>query len=114
MRKGKTPGKSKGKRQAFSVTLKEMIAAGTLSAPLRLFRKYKKQVLEATLQRDGTVEFNGQTYDTCSAAAENARATIMGRRMNTNGWQFWQFADGAGKKRELIDARTEFIESSKR
>lgn len=113
-RKGKKSRNPKGKRQAFSVTLKEMIAAGTLSAPLRLFRKYKQQILEATLQRDGTVEFNGQVYDTCSAAAENARATIMGRRMNTNGWQFWQFTDDSGKKRDLIDARTEFIESKKR
>src|SRR5262249_53582601 len=45
------------------VTLADLIAAGLLRAPLGLFRRYKGQTLEATLQPDGLVGFQGQVYD---------------------------------------------------
>jgi hypothetical protein len=37
-----------------------------------------------------------------------ARSTIMGRRMNTNGWTFWQIRDANGQKRTLAEAREAF------
>jgi tetratricopeptide (TPR) repeat protein len=86
-------------------TLVEIINAGHLAPPVRLFRRYKGKMLEATLLPGGAVEFQGQRYDTCSAAAEAARATVSGRRMNTNGWTFWQYQGAAGKNLTLSDAR---------
>src|SRR5262249_27000361 len=86
-------------------TLADLIATGLLSPPLKLFRKYKGTTLEAALLPDGAVEFRGQRYGTCSAAAEAARETVAGRRLNTNGWSFWQYRGADGKTLTLADAR---------
>jgi predicted type IV restriction endonuclease len=93
----------------YDVRLADIIAAALLSPPLKLFRRYKGTTLEATLLPDGAVEFGGATYRTCSTAAETARATITGRKMNTNGWSFWQFLDAHGKTLTLADMRTAFL-----
>lgn len=87
------------------VTLTDLISASLLSPPLKLFRKYKAHRLEATLRPDGMVEFNGKTYDSCSTAAEYARGTVTGRKMNTNGWVFWQYEDADLQTRTLDHAR---------
>jgi hypothetical protein len=55
------------------------------------------------------VEFQGTIYDSCSTAAEAARATITGRKMNTNGWVFWQYAKPDGKPEILSEARQRFL-----
>jgi hypothetical protein len=70
-----------------------------------LFRKYKGQEVEAKLLTDGKVEFQGTIYDTCSTAAEWARASVTGQRMHTNGWTFWQWRSGDGKIQTLFDLR---------
>lgn len=101
-------GGRKGTRRDVGVALSELIAAGALKAPLALFRRYKGRQMEAMLLPDGKVQFAGATYDTCSTAAENARGTVTGRRMNTNGWTFWQYDDD-GVKRELAYARARFV-----
>jgi hypothetical protein len=96
---------------AHGRTLANLIAAGHLSPPLKLFRRYKGTMLVASLLADGTVEFQGQRYDTCSAAAEAARATVSRRRMNTNGWTFWQYQAAGGQKLTLADARKQLARS---
>jgi hypothetical protein len=98
-----------GEKAHFGVTLIELIQAKYLPTPLRLFRKYKGNVLEATLHSDGSVEFQAKRYPTCSTAAEIARGTVTGRRMNTNGWSFWQYRDGQGKALELIKACLRYL-----
>jgi predicted type IV restriction endonuclease len=103
----KKPGASQ--RVDFGVSLADLISAGLLSAPLRLFREYKGNLVEATLLPEGTVQFEGTTYDSCSTAAESARATITGRKMNTNGWSFWQYLGAGNQKSTLADARQRFI-----
>jgi hypothetical protein len=90
-------------------TLAALIRAGVLVPPLSLFCKYKGTRLEATLLPDGAVEFKGQRYDTPSGAAEAARATVSGQRMNTNGWTFWQYQGTGGKKLTLRDARQQVV-----
>jgi hypothetical protein len=95
--------------EQYPVTLADMIAAGLILPPVKLFRKYKGQVLEATLLPDASVEFQGASYDSCSTAAEVARGTITGRRMATNGWDFWQHLDAHGKKVTLFDTRQRLI-----
>jgi hypothetical protein len=68
--------------------------------------------LEATLQPDGQVEFEGTVYRTCSTAAEQARATVTGRKMNTNGWAFWQFDSAGGIPKTLEAVRAQFLGDS--
>jgi Domain of unknown function (DUF4268)/Restriction Enzyme Adenine Methylase Associated len=89
--------------------LPKLIRAGVLIPPLKLFRRYKGKMLEATLLADGAVEFQGQRYDTCSAAASAARASVSRRRMNTNGWTFWQYQGADGKTLTLHDARQQVV-----
>jgi predicted type IV restriction endonuclease len=104
----------KGKTKAhFGVTLSDVIKAGLIKPPLPLFRKYKGRLIEATLHPDGAVEFQGTRYRSCSTAAEIARGTVTGRRMNTNGWSFWQCRDSGGKPKELIAIRTEYLATHK-
>lgn len=96
-------------RQDFKVTLRQLIEAGSLATPLPLFRKYKGQLMQATLHSDGTDEFQGERFPSCSTAAEKARSTVTGRQMNTNGWSFWQYRDGDEKPRELFAARADYL-----
>jgi hypothetical protein len=110
---GKGRGEKKGRKgkRSVSVTLADLLAGGYLRAPLPLFRKYKGGRLEATLLTDGKVEFQGTIYDSGSTAAEYARGTVTGRRMNTNGWTFWQYQDDKGNPLCLDDARQRFIKA---
>jgi predicted type IV restriction endonuclease len=103
--------KASGKRIEGGIALADLIAAGILSSPLRLFRKYKGQLVEAGVLSDGAVEFQGQRYQTSSAAAEAARKSITGKRLNTNGWTFWQYQSADGKTLTLADARKRFAKS---
>ncbi len=107
----KQPKRAQGKKSSFNVTLRELIQAKYLSTPLRLFRKYKGTVLEATLHTDGTVEVAGKRLSSCSTAATVARESVIGRRLATNGWNFWQYRNGEGKAEELIAARARFLET---
>lgn len=99
------------RRKEFGVTLAEVIRAGLLKPPLSLLRRYKGRDLEARLLPDGRVEFGDTVYDSGSTAAEYARGSITGRRMNTNGWTFWQCRDSAGRLRELAEFRRQFLEA---
>jgi hypothetical protein len=105
---GERRPRKQGKKH-FGVGLADLIAAGLLSPSVRLFREYKGQLMEATLLPDGGVQFQGKRYDSCSTAAEFARCTVTGRRMNTNGWDFWQFLDTNGKKLMLQDVRETYL-----
>jgi hypothetical protein len=111
--KAKKPKTTSAKKtpRVFGVELVQLISAGMLPSPLRLFRNYKGKLLEATLLADGQVQFGGTTYDTCSRAAEVARETITGRRMNTNGWAFWQL-DSGGTVKTLEEVRANFLSPS--
>ncbi len=104
-------GESKRKKAGktyYGITLKKIVDAGMLKPPLQLFRKTLGVKLEATLLPDANVEVDGKRFESCSSAAEFARSKATGRIMNTNGWSFWQLIDG-GKKKTLLDVRTEFI-----
>jgi hypothetical protein len=102
---------ARSKRGRKDIALADLIAAGILSPPLKLFRKYKGQTVEAELLPDGKVWFQGVTYPSSSQAGEVARGSITGRRMNTNGWSFWQYRDAAGKRLCLDDARKRFVKT---
>jgi predicted type IV restriction endonuclease len=109
--KRKTDEKRPRKREkkTYSANMLDIIGSGILSPPIRLFRKYRGKGMEATLLPDGAVEFEGRRFNSCSTAAETARSTIKGRKMNTNGWVFWQYVDAQGKTLTLFDARERFL-----
>jgi predicted type IV restriction endonuclease len=111
--KGKERVKAARTKKHFGVSLSEVIGAGLLSPPLRLFRKYKGQIMEATLLQDGSVEMRGTRYPSCSTAAEIARSFVTGQKMHTNGWDFWQYLDERGRAARLLDAREKYLESKK-
>ena len=72
--------KKKGRKiKRVGVSLREMIEAGLLPASLRLFRKYRKQMIEAKLHEDGTVEFQSERFRTCSTAAEKAGSEYLAK-----------------------------------
>jgi hypothetical protein len=98
-----------GKKKVVGVTLRDVIEAGLLKPPLKLTVRYKGQHLESELRRDGTVCFQGKEYKTCSTAADFARKTVTGHRMNTNGWVFWHYRDQEGKAVLLDTARQMFL-----
>ena len=98
----------------LGVTLSDVIAAGLLKPPLKLTVRYKGQQLEADLLPDGTVNFQGTKYDTCSGAARFARSIVTGRKMSTNGWAFWRYRDQQGNLVPLDAARQAFLKSKTR
>ena len=92
-----------------AVTLADLIAAGVMKAPVRLFSKYKDRTFEATLLSSGEVEFQGQRYSSPSDAGGAAKATIAGKKMSTNGWDFWQIHGDGGKTQALGQIRDAFL-----
>ena len=68
-----------------------------------------KRKLEIYRVAGGKVEFQGKEYDSCSTAAEYARGTVTGKKMNTNGWSFWHYRGEDGKKHRLDEARQRLI-----
>ena len=99
------------RRQDYArIKLIDIISAKILSVPIRLFRKYKGQVLEATLCENGAVDFRGTRYYSCSDAANMSRQSITGQKMSTNGWAFWQYEDAGGCIRTLENARNKYME----
>jgi hypothetical protein len=88
-----------------SISLASLLESGLISSPLQLFRKYKGQRLEATLRENGTIEFRGQQYNSCSAAA---RGAVIGGMPPTNGWTFWQYRTPDGKVVQLNQPRERF------
>jgi hypothetical protein len=87
--------------------LRDMCASGKISLPMRLFSEYKGQRLEATLLHIGEIEFQGKRYASPSAAGTAARASISGRRMATNGWDFWRFQSDGQAAQTLADLRSQ-------
>jgi predicted type IV restriction endonuclease len=80
------------------VELSDIISAGLISPPLRLTKRYKGVDLEALVQGDGSVVYDGQPFDSPSTAAGMARKSVIGAPEGraypqTNGWVFWRFRD---------------------
>ena len=115
-RKPRPASESKRPKQTkpfIGVSLKDVLGAGLLKAPLKLTVHYKGHDLEADLLPNGTVTFQGKNYPSSSTAAELARGTITGRPMHTNGWTFWKYRDEGGKLVFLDTARQEYLKRNK-
>ena len=79
--------------------------------PLKIRASYRGATVEATINAAGEIEYNGKTYKSPSAAANDARLKHGfggAARVRTNGWTWWRFADsnGAMKKLDLLRRET--------
>jgi Restriction Enzyme Adenine Methylase Associated len=84
------------------VTLRDLIASGSVRLPLDIETTYKGQQLTARIEADGNVKWNGGTYDSLSTAGGMARKSIVGappgrEYPQTNSWTFWRFRDADGR-----------------
>lgn len=59
---------------------------------------YKGREYEAEV-RDGSVEWQGDSYKSLSAAAVAVIQSTGSRRSTENGWRFWEYRDGNGRWR---------------
>ena len=80
----------------------------TLELLSKVERIYKGAHLEAEIQPDRTIAFDGETYRSLSLAASFARKTIIGapegrKYPQTNGWTFWKYHDRETGKLEEVD-----------
>lgn len=96
------------KPAAGTTSLRDLVQAGLISAPLRIFCTYHKVLVEGRVRADGVVEFDGREFDSCSAAGAAAKGKVTGDAKATNGWVFWRFTDSEGAERFLEYARSQF------
>src|SRR5215211_3397 len=90
------------------VKVSDLIRTNYVEPPLKLEKVYKGAHLEAEIQPDGTIVFDGETYRSLYLAAAYARKTIIGapegrKYPQTNGWAFWKYHDKETGKLEEID-----------
>lgn len=111
------PQKSPARKKLGKVTLADLIAAGIIVPPLELERNYMGRSFKATINSDGSVFFDGETYSSPSVAAGMAKVTVKGPRAAgesryypSNGWIFWRYRDPSKGKLEPLDRlRERFI-----
>jgi hypothetical protein len=120
MQRGGPRGREVRARVARSdVSVTDLAAAGLLSLPAELERKYRGIVLRAPIEPDGRIRFGKQVYDSLSTAASAARAQIIGLRAGgrfppTNGWTFWKLRRATGDSVELATVRSRVDEKRNR
>ena len=90
------------------VQVSDLIRTNLLEPPLKLEKAYKGAHLEAEIQPDGTIVFEGETYKSLSSAAAFARKSIIGappgrKYPQTNGWVFWKYRDRETGRLEEMD-----------
>src|SRR5215218_4874456 len=104
--------KETGKQKTINipgVQVVDLVRANVIQPPLKLEKQYKGQQLEAVIQQDGTILFDGETYRNPSPAAGFARKSVIGGPVGskgyppTNGWTFWKYHDPQTGRLEEID-----------
>ena len=102
-----TSGSKRTRKTSPRVALENLIKAGLLSAGAAIFANYKGERYEATIQGDGTIVFEGNSYKTLSAAGGAITAKY---NVNApNGWDFWQFTSPDGEAKPLDALRQRFL-----
>jgi len=73
--------------------------AGYIAGAMRIRTKLKGKSIKARVRRDGSIRFNGKTYNSPSAAGYAA----SGR--SCDGWYFWKYERGPGDWVKLHELR---------
>jgi len=107
----KKPVCRRGRKRDENLSI--LIQAGLLKTPLTLFKKYGGRLFKATLLSDGRVQLLGNKYDSLSMAADEARKKITGKKMSTNGWEFWRFSDDSGREIKLSEVRSKYLQGKR-
>lgn len=109
---GYTPSPRRKPWEHLPVSLSNLIDAGLIKPPVKMEKNYKGTILRATILPDGKVEFEGTPYNSLSTAATHAVATVSGRRMAQDGWQFWKLQEpNTGQWKSLHTIRKAFLEA---
>jgi hypothetical protein len=103
--------KTKASRKILNipgVQVSDLIRANLIEPPLKLEKEYKGRHLEAEVQQDGTIVFDGEAHKSLSLAAAFARKSVIGapegrKYPQTNGWVFWKCHDPETGRLEEID-----------
>jgi predicted type IV restriction endonuclease len=109
----KKPG-GKGGDRPHRVTLKDLIKAGLIRPPLKLEREYLGHRLTAQVEPDGTVTWNGRTFNSLSVAGGAAKVSVKGspRPLPTSGWTFWRFKDETGTLQRMNSIRQHYLKTT--
>jgi hypothetical protein len=81
--------RTKPQAVAWQTMKGERPCKGLFPKTVRLYAPYKGETYKAWLRRSGSIRFNGETYDSPSAAGSAARGGKA-----TNGWVFWRVKQG--------------------
>jgi hypothetical protein len=96
-------------RRGRQASLKDLVDAGILKAPLKLTKRYKDTDLEAELQPSGAIRFNGEDFDNPSAAGGAAMRQVTPEKGGADGWFFWRYQDASGVSVPLSKAREQYL-----
>jgi hypothetical protein len=96
-------------RRERQATLKDLIDARVLKAPLPLKKTYKGIDLEAELQPSGAIRFEGEEFDNPSAAGGAAARQVTPEHGGADGWFFWRYQDRTGAWVPLNAARERYV-----
>ncbi|MCH8146757.1 MAG: DUF2924 domain-containing protein [Planctomycetes bacterium] len=84
-RSRKVKRKKAGRGDRVDRPLKGLVGAGK-----RIYATYKGKEFKAIVYRNGRIKFNGQLYDSPSAAGKSVQ------KRETNGWSFWRVRKDGG------------------
>lgn len=108
---------SQRSRKAKGVQVADLIRAGVINAPLKIEKEYLGSHLEALIQADGTITFDGVAYSSPSTVAGMARKSVIGSPEDegfppTNGWTFWKYRDSStGRLEEIAMLRQRYLDT---
>ena len=97
--------------KGLRVSLKDLVDAGIIVAPLDIHRNYKQKLHKASIGTDGLISFQGQSFHSPSGAGRAVRI-LSGAPPNfaqTAGWAFWKFVDTDGKEKPISELRQRFL-----
>ncbi len=93
--------------------LQDLIDHGLLSPPVEMEGLHRDRTYRATLDPQGAIVWQGETFSSPSVAAGHAISRTTGlmapgrRYFSINGWKFWGIRDDAGEFRTLADLRAQ-------
>lgn len=99
------------------VKLVDLIEAGIISSPFSIHARFKGELFNATVDKDGFIIFSGKRYTSLSIAGGIVRASISGKPADgldyrrVNGWSFWKFFDATKTERPIDDLRRIYEEN---
>jgi len=98
------------------ITLNELIEVGIITPPFKIHASYKGHDFTAEIDHDGFILLEGKRHTSLSLAAGWIRARISGKPADglnyrrTNGWTFWKYNDGNGKRIPINSLRKLYIQ----